>query len=90
MESLEALENLSEIVSLALCEIPMELDFNTDEARITIENELKALEIIKNKRVDILHFMISVDVNWYNSNWAHMSKDCLTQEEFTLLKEILK
>ena len=57
-----------------------------------IEKELKALEIVKNKRVDIVGVLIYAfnqenGCEFYNS---YMSKEIeLTQEEYDLLKEIL-
>ena len=52
------------------------------------ENKLKALEIIKNKRVNILWFIICNNINEYNNN-VHWENAQLTQEEFNLLKEVL-
>ena len=46
---------------------------------------LKALEIIKNKNVDVNSFVFSSSLEWYNRN-NHYS---LTQEEYDLLKEVL-
>ena len=46
-----------------------------------IEKELKALEIIKNKRVDIAIF--------FEPNSSARHRIPLTQEEYNLLKEVL-
>ena len=50
-----------------------------------IEKELKALEIIKKKQVNLRYFSVG-DLVLYNS-LEHTIE--LTQEEFTLLKEVL-
>ena len=54
----------------------------------TIEKELKALEIIKNKKVDIkyLYYRANFNLDKYNDNYI----ETLTQEEIDLLKEVLK
>ena len=51
----------------------------------TIEKELKALEIIKNKEVDIKAFNDLTNLGDYN----YYCEPELTQEEYDLLKEIL-
>lgn len=51
------------------------------------EKELKALEIIKEKEVNVKCIMSGWSLGKYNSYQAHIS---LTQEEFDLLKEALK
>lgn len=50
-----------------------------------IEKELKALEIIKNKKVNVGWFVKKTNLNAYNSNCYKQ----LTQEEYDLLKEVL-
>lgn len=57
-----------------------------------IEKELKALEVIKNKKVNIFTFYECC--NWYNPSHYNDSIGCpvnceLTQEEYDLLKEVL-
>lgn len=55
-----------------------------------IEKELKALEIIKDKAVDIFKLRIAImlnNLNEYNKRHAEWCK--LTQEEYDLLKEVL-
>ena len=55
----------------------------------TIEKELKALEIIKDKEVNVNHLVISDTLDTYNYGWEEYL--CiLNQEEFDLLKEIFK
>lgn len=53
------------------------------------QNKLKALEIIKEKNVDIVELKRSIDLQQYNSNHFSTSKDLLG-EQFDLLKEVLK
>lgn len=53
----------------------------------TIEKSLKALEIIKEKRVNIHLLILSDSLEKYNFNLLPYRK--LTQEEYDLLKEIL-
>jgi len=60
----------------------------------TIEEELRALEIIKNKKVDVdLLDTIIKDENQIDKlrsyNYWQIDKNKLTQEEFDLLKEVL-
>ena len=58
----------------------------------TIEKELKALEIIKKKQVNIISLLSSIE--WYNPSHYNDSVGCpigceLTQKEYNLLKEVL-
>lgn len=53
----------------------------------TIEKELKALEIIKEKRVDCKSLIECVDADEYNDLWFDIPID---KEEFNLLKEVLE
>jgi hypothetical protein len=58
-----------------------------------IEKALKALEIIKKKKVDTYLLALTKNVNQYNRLFEeHLISLCrlLTQEEFDLLKEVLK
>ena len=54
-----------------------------------VENslKLKALDIIKNKKVDTVMFFWNVSLRDYNN--IHSRKEKLTQEEYNLLKEVL-
>ena len=59
-----------------------------------IEKELKALEIIKEKEVDVWYLMICIEQNikhlqFYNEYMKELNGIKLTQEEFDLLKEVL-
>ena len=64
-------------------------DFELD----TIEKELKALEIIKDKRLDVTLLQDSENLDYYNidvQNYYTVYEDMyLTQEEYDLLKEVL-
>ena len=56
---------------------------------LDLERKLKPLEIIKERKVDIQLLIDSKNLNEYN--WCVHTKDrALTQEEFDLLKEVLK
>lgn len=58
----------------------------------TIEKELKALEIIKNKNVNVFGLHLSQpywNVNDYNELVKLQHDRYLTQEEYDLLKEVL-
>lgn len=59
------------------------------ERKLIIETALKALEIIKEKGLDILEFRHAFSLYEYN---ACKSVGCeeLTQEEYDLLKKVLK
>ena len=53
-----------------------------------IEKSLKALEIIRDKEVNVNHLVISDNLDMYNYGWEEYL--CiLTQEEYDLLKEVL-
>lgn len=59
------------------------------------EKSLKALEIIKEKRIDIESFYTSFiegdyDYGFYERRYGTYGKYCLTKEEFNLLKEVLE
>lgn len=51
--------------------------------------ELKALEIIKEKRVNIGDFIRTRNVEQYNDYLAYNDNEKLTQEEYDLLKEVM-
>lgn len=62
---------------------------NCKKCELTIiEKELKALDIIKNKGVDILALQHYKNANEYNFSLRGMFSQ-LTEEEFNLLKEVL-
>jgi hypothetical protein len=65
-----------------------------DELKL-VEKKLKALEIVKEKRIDIESFYTSFiegeyDYNFYEIRYGTYGKYCLTEEEFNILKEALK
>lgn len=55
----------------------------------TIETALKALEIIKEKRVNVGALLMSSDCETYNDISYSGEENKLTQEEYDLLKEVL-
>ena len=91
-KELEALESINEIVlpySVAKQGHLRPRDVCHNEFSI-IEKSLKALEIIKQKEVDIHNLLISKTVEQYNgyTHWLGC-KGNLTEEEYDLLKEVL-
>ena len=92
-EALECLDKLAKQI---------ELDEDTDyfeirNAHITVEQALlkdekehKALEIIKEKEVNMQVFNQCEDVETYNKVYIKQKDRQLTQEEFSLLKEVLE
>lgn len=54
------------------------------------QKELHALEILKNKLVNIVILMGCDSVEEYNEHPLTMRKGILTQEDYELLKEVLK
>ncbi len=90
-KGLESLEKLDDV----LCDIEIKhkenLGFTKPFTR-TIKKELKALEIIKKKRVNIQWLEICIAEYEKNALGNYNSNRCLfalTQEEFDLLKEVL-
>ena len=66
-----------------------------DNALDIVEKSLKALEIIKGKRIDIESFYTSFiegdyDYNFYEIRYGTYGKYELTEEEFNILKEVLE
>ena len=84
MKGLVALEGIKQTIKLkndGYINLFETLDF------LTIEKELKTLDIIKNKRVEIIEFIIfNTTLTEYNYLYSWKS---LTKEEFILLKEVL-
>lgn len=79
-KELEALQDLSKLVFV----------YGGVQQYQVIEKSLKALDIIKEKQVDIHDLLISRAVEQYNSytHWLGY-KGNLTKEEYDLLKEVL-
>ena len=93
MKALEALAYLDDIAH------GRKMDYDPHELKLLVEKELKALEIIKKKQVDIGLFLESLSVwhmpsiNYYNQeismrDWAETKK--LSKSDFNLLKEVLE
>ena len=85
MNGLEALESVSQMVDTGL-------DYTQEDKErevSIIERELKAFEIIKAKKVETYHLSRCKTLIEYNSAWDIGGMD-LTQDEFDLLKEVLK
>lgn len=82
MTGLEALDNL-----VQSCFNPCDSDEVLNDKAI-VEKELKALEIIKKKTVDIWLIQNKKTLKQYNSMVDESRQ--LTEEEFDLLKEVLE
>ena len=85
-KGLKALESLVDTMPFAFIET------NSMREIKIIEKELKALEIIKNKKVNMISLQSSIE--WHNPSHYNDSVGCpvgceLTQEEYDLLKEVL-
>ena len=84
MTGLEALDKLAKQI-----ELDEDVDFwEIRNAHLLVEKSLKALEIIKEKNVDIWLIQNKKTLKQYNSMVDESRK--LTQEEFNLLKEVLE
>ena len=98
-KGLEALESIKQTIRLkndGYINLFETLDF------LSVEKELKALEIIKEKEVDIMSFKRRLEIGWdynlfeehcldnneYEENPSYRSH--ITQEEYDLLREVLK
>lgn len=89
-KGLEALDGLRFDVS-------MSKDINYLEANKEcdiIEKELKALEILKDKKVNVFHIWVFDDYTQYKEHYPFSEysaeEDMLTFEEFNFLKEVLE
>lgn len=78
-KELEALQDLSKLVFV----------YGGVEQYRIIEAALKALEIIREKRVDVDMFLKCKDLDSYNYNILYWHGKSLTQEEFDCLREVL-
>ena len=89
MTGLEALDKLAKQI-----ELDEDVDFwEIRNAHLLVEKSLKALEIIKEKDVDVSWLKYCIKENMiveaYNSGYPEYHKH-LTEEEFNLLKEVLE
>ena len=99
-KGLEALKELKYFNACCRCQYYIDKQCtNKDECcYMSIEKELKALEIIKNKSVDVFWFQITAKerkkkgypygADRYNEHKAFKAQQ-LTQKEYDLLKEVL-
>lgn len=88
MNTLDALNRLRKSELIDLCNFLIKEKRYFKEYINETEKSLKALEIIKEKSVDVQLLKNSKNVNEYN--WYVHTKDrALTQEEYDLLKEVL-
>lgn len=85
-KGLEALKRMYEHLDVELNEDDYAYKI-ADKDFETIKKELKALEIIKEKEINVFIFLHSGDLETYNDMVEDNRK--LTQEEFDLLKEVL-
>lgn len=99
LSSLESLDSLCDLLNMFI--LGQELRFNFDDVENTskqinilkekIKTELEVLKLIKDKQVDTLAFHYSIDLKDYNSHrWSACSDNVLNQEEYNLLKKVLK
>lgn len=70
-------------------ELPQQTNYKLSDTQLlkNIEDYLKALDIIRNKNVDLYDLRHSVNSTDYNNTRIDMYS--LTQEEYDLLKEVL-
>ena len=89
MTGLEAIERIKKSHYTAIAVMGCERDSETEKAIEIVEKEHKALEIIKEKyvNVDLLWDVSSLEE--YNSE-IMFSYQIITEEEFNLLREVLK
>ena len=94
-KELEALENIKREADIPYFSSLYDIDMWREDFA-TIETALKVLEIIKKKRVDCLEISLCSKYETYMAffnkwNWyGEYDEYVLTQEEFNLLKEVLK
>ena len=72
----------------------MEHNEMVEEKYYIIKKELKAFEIIKNKKVNMFHIWVFGDYEQYKAHYPfseyNAEEDMLSFEEFELLKEVLE
>lgn len=91
-KGLEAFNKLIKFLNSQVWEEDLPDTYNQDYFRI--EKELKALEIIKNKKVNIYHIWVFDNYQQYKEHYIfaeyHAEEDMLNIEEFNFLKEVLE
>ena len=92
LECLEEIKSYFPFVDLGKGkEYVCEKEFNTiKQALLKSEKEHKALEIIKEKEVNMQVFNQCEDVETYNKVYIKQKDRQLTEEQFNLLKEVLE
>lgn len=92
IKGLEALANIVDEIRYTHRNCKFLTDYDKKQVDI-IEKELKALEIIKKKRVNVHKFMWCIFKKYsafhYNFYFCEEDDQFLDEEEFELLKEIL-
>lgn len=73
-----------------LCSCSMLKHDTTKQYAEVIENDLEVLEILKNKKVDIVRLSMCDCVEMYNCYFKYATELRLTKEEFNKIKEWLK
>lgn len=96
-KGLEALNDIKnkKVITCEVCDSKMhdgclccQKNYKRSEQIVIIEKELKALETIKKKRVDLYALVIAYDLEDYNEMVNQVYE--LTQQEYDLLKEWVK
>lgn len=92
----KGIEAFKRIKENTTCYVSQDYDMTNYDADVeVVEKELKALEIINNKRVDVASFKAIVSTHpkkaleYYNQSMGFNPRRLLKQEEFELLKEVL-
>ena len=83
-KSLEALCYLDDIAH------GRKMSLDPHDLTLIIEKELKALEIIRNKLIDIQDVILFDTYSMFNQRRSLRGLTLITKEEYDLLKEVLK
>ena len=86
---MKELEALNDLLNMELLIIPRNKDKKAVDFEI-IQRGLKALEIIKYKNVDICGIKKTKNVHEYNVKFPTTMNEFLEEQEYDLLKEVLK
>lgn len=90
MKALEALSYLDDIAH------GRKMDYDPHELKLLVEKELKALEIISRRKVNVLELCVCSDyetfISFFNEFNYHGEYDeyVITREEYDLLREALQ